>query len=391
MFSIPTTSVYFHQNIEKIYRDTLDYECDCCKQKVAASMELEIVQLSNYIFIVINRFTVNDGIIHKDDKLIVIPNTYTFKGTEYTKIGIVYHIGQTPSNGHYLSKYIDKDGYIETYDDSRCYKSFAETDLPDRNAYIIVFQKSENRKANMSRPSKEEEEFIKAKDIIRKHLEKGRKSIMKKEINSDVESISILNTRRPKRFLDKNEICSFFRTHSYYCDLYSFDLYHNITSINEFEAIFMHNIDILLRFHTGGPLLIIKFFRCFTESKCITDSIMFFIEAFLRVIINSSYESTGVERIHNFGYVMFSYLDPLKVIASLFEKFEHCFDTFSSLNEILEESEIDYKDILLFERVDSTDYNENEQVLLLEQNSFENSFEEVSDDVLSLSDILQFY
>ena len=388
--SIPTTSAQFHQNIEKIYHDTLDYECDCCKQKVAASMELEIVQLSNYIFIVINRFTVNDGIIHKDDKLIVIPDTYTFKGTEYKKIGIVYHIGQTPLNGHYLSKYVDNDGHIETYDDSRCYKSFAESELPDRNAYIILFQQSENRKANMSRPSKDEDEFIKAKEIIQKHLEKGRKTIMKKETNSDVESNSILNTRKPKRFLDKKEICLFFRTHSYYCDLYSFDLYHNITSINEFEAIFMHNIDILLRFHAGGPLLIIKFFRCFTKSKCITDSIMFFIEAFLRVIVNSSYESSALERIHNFGYVMFSYLDPLKVIASLFEKFEHCTDAFSCLNEILEENEIDYKDMLSFERVESTDCDENEQILLLEQSLFENSFEEVSDDILSFSDILLF-
>ena len=117
---------------------------------------------------------------------------------------------------------------------------------------------------------------------------------------------------------------------------------------------------------------------------------MFFIEAFLRVIVNSSYESSALERIHNFGYVMFSYLDPLKVIASLFEKFEHCTDAFSCLNEILEENEIDYKDMLSFERVESTDCDENEQILLLEQSLFENSFEEVSDDILSFSDILLF-
>lgn len=65
MFSIPITSAHFHENFEMIFHDTVEYNCDFCKQKLLASMKLEITKLSIYIFVVLNRFSVSDSVVKK--------------------------------------------------------------------------------------------------------------------------------------------------------------------------------------------------------------------------------------------------------------------------------------------------------------------------------------
>ena len=110
----------------------------------------------------------------------------------------------------------------------------------------------------------------------------------------------------------------------------------------------------------------------------------------MRAIVNNSYDTKALERIRNFSYVIFSYVDPLKVIAILFEKSGCCDEVFNALNSILKESGVDYTDLLLFERIECTECSQKEPVLLHEQNFSEYPFEEILDEFLSFSDNQEF-
>ena len=46
-----------------------------------------------------------------------------------------------------MSRYINHDGSVESYDDSRCCRNFGISELPEKNAYITFFQKESNREA----------------------------------------------------------------------------------------------------------------------------------------------------------------------------------------------------------------------------------------------------
>ena len=108
--------------------------------------EFIITSENRYIFIKLNRFEFNNGILNKLTDIVVPDKTLTIGGVRYTLSGVICHIGKTTNSGHYIYIQCNQDGeYDILYDDEKVYDYAA-------NAL--------NKKYHMSSGSSIDENFI---------------------------------------------------------------------------------------------------------------------------------------------------------------------------------------------------------------------------------------
>ena len=151
-------------NIEKINIDDCfklftkkeelnDIFCEKCKKKTLFIKGLDIERIPKYLVIVLKRFKYTLMHMDKIEYLINFPTEqlnlkdYTSQkkiSQRYDLYGIVNHLG-TLTQGHYFSIIKPKNTWMK-FDDSYVYEN--EGNIETSNAYILVYQLSDNEKTN---------------------------------------------------------------------------------------------------------------------------------------------------------------------------------------------------------------------------------------------------
>jgi len=85
--------------------------------------------------------------------------------------------------------------------------------------------------------------------------------------------------------INTNEIRSLFRKFSFLCSLHTFDAFHGVKSVNDFESIFRTFFSDLLQFSALTPSMLFDLFSRFSESQCITKPCPFFLKTSISVVL----------------------------------------------------------------------------------------------------------
>lgn len=320
LFIIPSTFDTFEQNLNEALHYKVDYNCTESNAMCCATVYVEFVELPNFLVFQFNRFLVEEGIITKDEKAISFPSKYVFGSLNYELVGIIYHIGQTQRAGHYLAKYINHDGSVETYDDSRCYRNYGDTKIPEKNAYMLFYQKSSNRKDTKPEETDDIRRFAEAKLILKRHFEEIQKkkacSPMEKQCSKVCKKSKTSTIEKAKRDVSPEKIRNYFRDNSWYCDLYCFDHFHCIDSFDDFHSTFIATVRNYIAFPGYSTKGFFKFFQSFCHSGCIRNESEYFCVVY-KIVIDENIDSKEKNRnIQNFLYLSMTELDdPVCFIA----------------------------------------------------------------------------
>ena len=341
LFVIPATHFSFEDNFKEATHYNIEYYCSTLEESGIAAVNAEFSKFPNFLMFQFNRFIQKGGTFVKDEKNISIPKVYTFGNEVYILVGIVYHTGQSIESGHYIAKYLNYDNSIETYDDNRCYRSYAKTNLPEKNAYILFFQKESNRKCGQTVATDDQINIDNAREVLKKHLENVKE---KKTPCGRVKDKNIINEKQHKeKRVNKEHIMTFFRDNSYYCNLYCFDKFHNITSFDEFDQTFKTNMMCFMDFEGFKNNEIIKFFEKFTKSGCIDNADNYFYSAFKDICQQSHFSSAAQKKINLFSYFAMTFIeDPCCLIADLLVKFPANLTLVRHLSELFDPNSLEY-------------------------------------------------
>ena len=293
-------------NLNSIFYGKVTCRCPLCKRdETECSFKKEIDRHPQYLWLQLMRFSFDQklGKAIKIDTEVNVPylipeNVF---GCQYDLVGIVYHIGDSPHSGHYISKYISYDDQsIETYDDSRCYRNPAEKQMPMNNAYILMFQTHKSRMENRPAPSKREidlsealkimaaekedaenelyqlsyqkmkEETVKSKKSMRRtneqaklkskgHAIKGQPS-EEKALEIKTLQTAAVNVSRFAA-VDTEKVMNLFRKYSYLCSLEVLDKSHGIDSMCDLYNLIRMFFQGLFMFHGFNPKTLFNFIQ----------------------------------------------------------------------------------------------------------------------------------
>ena len=242
LLPISLTSNSLLTNIEDYLNSRADGLCEKCKQNVTFAITNDIEQCPNFLWLHLKRFRYDEANKKtvKNDNEISIPQRLRKEifGEEYDLSGIVYHLGDSSSSGHYISKYvsIEHNGSIETYDDDRCYRNAAEKKLLLNHSYMILYKK---RTYSLStfKPVYVHTNLREAYEILQAAKEElKQKNAVKKIKGNDKQAKSEANTE-DKLFVNfskkiqtnTEKIRELVGKFSYLCSLHSYDASKEIT------------------------------------------------------------------------------------------------------------------------------------------------------------------
>lgn len=84
----------------ELLNDEDRWHCDKCKNKVNSEKKIELTKLPDYLFINLNRISMNNNILQKNVNDIEYPMEWTVDKKYYLR-GIIYHMGNI-FKGHYI-------------------------------------------------------------------------------------------------------------------------------------------------------------------------------------------------------------------------------------------------------------------------------------------------
>ena len=267
--SIPATSSVFETNLNNFLHNDFTARCEKCNANVNCTSIFKICKFPCYLMIQLLRFSFDreSSSIIKISHDIKLPREIkqTILGENYTLIGVVYHIGETPTGGHYMSKHLNYNACIDTMDDSRCYSNPAETSFVEKNAYMVLYQKTSMRLSLKPLQTERERRIIRAYDISSNQKNKNTqdKTQMKLHLKSETPIIS------------RDKFIKFIRKHSKCCSLHLFDRFHTedkLTNTN-FLSLIAELFVGIFRFagFTDKGKIIIDIYTDLVNSHCISN------------------------------------------------------------------------------------------------------------------------
>ena len=159
--------------------------CDKCGMTCISTVTRTLIKAPEFLFIALSRWkTPNEKLV--DD--IYWDNDIEIDSYNYTILSCIYHKGESPTSGHYFTKTLLTDGSIATLDDSRCNSNPKAISLEYKDAYLLVYQKSNSRQSDIESKANNLNPFEKKRAQCKAELEKYQKekSIMKKKIRSNL-------------------------------------------------------------------------------------------------------------------------------------------------------------------------------------------------------------
>ena len=136
MFYLKPKNCSIYKLIQDSFQVSLSKKCDGCGTDTDHFERTSLLQPPQFMVILINRFSTEGQIGHKDQTLISIENNICINGFPFSLIAIIHHIGTTIRSGHYTATIVSNGKFYTCNDDRISVKDSFESE----GAYMVFYK-----------------------------------------------------------------------------------------------------------------------------------------------------------------------------------------------------------------------------------------------------------